>query len=185
MKDLVYVTGNEFKLFIAKKYFEPYGINVIGKKMECIEIQADTIEEVATFSSKYACDKLGCPVLKNDSGLVVPALKGFPSAYTRYADDTIGEDGLLKLMDGIQDRYAYFLECLAYTEPGKDTKVFVSKTEGMIDTKKSGEYGWSWDKIFIPKGEKLTLANFNDDERAKFWLEEGYKELAEYLSSIN
>ena len=43
MKDLIYVTGNQYKLFTAKKFLEPYGINVIGKKMECIEIQADKI----------------------------------------------------------------------------------------------------------------------------------------------
>lgn len=182
MKDLIYVTGNQYKLFTAKKFLEHYGINVIGKKIECIEIQADKIEDVAIFSSKYACDKLNCAVLKNDMGLVIPALKGFPSVYTHYADDTIAEDGILKLMDGIEDRRAYFLECLAYTEPGKETKVFYSKTEGTIDTKKSGEYGWSWDRIFIPKGQKVSMANFNDDDRAKLWSEEGYVKLAEYLN---
>lgn len=182
MKDLIYVTGNQYKIFTAKKFLEPYGINVIGKKIDCIEIQADKIEDVAIFSSKYACEKLNCAVLKNDMGLVIPALNGFPSAYTHYADDTIAEDGILKLMDGIEDRRAYFLECLAYTEPGKETKVFYSKTEGTIDTKKSGEYGWSWDRIFIPSGQKVPMANFNDDDRAKLWSEEGYKELAEYLN---
>ncbi len=133
MKDLIYVTGNKYKIFTA---IETYGINVIGKKIDCIEIQEGTIEEVARFSSKYASDKLNCAVLKNDMGLVIPSLKGFPSAYTHYADDTITEDGILKLMKGIENREAYFLECLAYTEPGKETKVFYSKTEGTIDTKK-------------------------------------------------
>ena len=182
MKDLVYVTGNQYKIFTAKKFLEPYGINVIWKKIDCIEIQADRIEDVAIFSSKYACDKLNCAVLKNDMGLVIPSLKGFPSAYTHYADDTIAEDGILKLMKGIENREAYFLECLAYTEPGKETKVFYSKTDGTIDTKKSGKYGWSWDRIFIPKGQEVSMANFNDDDRAKLWSDDGYKELAKYLN---
>lgn len=185
MKDLIYVTGNESKIFSAKKLLEPYGINVIAKKIDCIEIQADKIEDVAIFSSRYACEQLKCPVLKNDTGLVIPALKGFPSAYTHYADDTIAEDGILKLMDGIEDRRAYFLECLAYTEPGKETKVFHSKTEGVLDTKKSGQYGWSWDRIFIPNGQTKSMANFDDDARAKLWSDEGYKKLAEYLNEIN
>ena len=183
MKDLIYVTGNQYKIFTAKKFLEPYGINVIGKKIDCIEIQADKIEDVAIFSSQYACNKLKCAVLKNDMGLVIPSLNGFPSAYTHYADDTLGEDGILKLMDGMKDRRAYFLECLAYTEPGKETKVFYSKTEGIIDTKKSGEYGWSWDRIFIPNGQTVPMAHFNDDDRAKLWSEDGYKELAMYLNN--
>ena len=183
MKDLIYVTGNKYKLFTAKKFLEPYGINVIGKKIDCIEIQADKIEDVAIFSSKYACNELKCAVLKNDMGLVIPALNGFPSAYTHYADDTLGEDGILKLMEGIENRRAYFLECLAYTEPGKETKVFYSKTEGTIATEKSGEYGWSWDRIFIPKGQTKPMAHFNDEDRAELWAQEGYTEFAEYLKN--
>ena len=38
------------------------------------------------------------PVIKNDSGLIVEALKGFPGPYTSYIEDTITEVGLLKLM---------------------------------------------------------------------------------------
>lgn len=181
MKDLIYVTGNKYKVFTAKKFLEPYGINVIGKKIHCPEIQADSIEEVAKFSAEYACKALGCAVLKNDMGLVIPSLNGFPSAYTHYVEDTLGEEGILKLMEGVENREAYFLECLAYAEPGKETKVFISKTEGTIDFTKSGEYGWSWDRIFIPKGQSITMANFNDDERALLWSEEGYMDLKNYI----
>lgn len=185
MRDLIYVTGNEYKLFTARKFLEPYGIRVIGKKIPCPEIQADTIEDVARYSAEFAAKELNCAVLKNDMGLVVPALNGFPSAYTHYAEDTIGEDGILKLMEGVEQREAYFLECLAYAEPGKETKVFFSKSCGTLDTKKSGEYGWSWDRIFIPQGQTLPMANFDDDKRAEFWSDEGYIELAKYLNEEN
>lgn len=183
MKDLIYVTGNKYKIFTAKKFLEPYGINVIGKKIECPEIQADSIEEVAKFSAEYACQELGTAVLKNDMGLVIPALNGFPSAYTHYVEDTLGEDGILKLMNGIENREAYFYECLAYAAPGEETKIFISKTDGILDIKKSGEFGWSWDRIFIPTGETKPMANFDDDERANFWSEQGYIDLADYLNS--
>ena len=66
------------------------------------------------------------------------------------------EDGLLKLMDGLSDRTAYFKEAIAYCEPGKEPIVFEGITMGKIDTKKSGTYGWSWDFVFIPEGEEKT-----------------------------
>lgn len=182
MKEIVYITGNKFKILTAKKMLEPLGITVDSKKIDCPEIQADTIEEVAKYSSKYASDLLGISTLKNDSGLVIPALKNFPSAYTKYVEDTIGEDGIIKLMEGVEDREAYFLEVLAYTEHGGKPVTFISKTEGTISREKEGEYGWSYDKIFIPKGETKTLACFTDDERWKFWDETGYEELAKFLS---
>jgi hypothetical protein len=52
MIELTYITGNKVKLASAKKLLEPYGIKVIGKKIDCPEIQADTNEEIAKYSSK-------------------------------------------------------------------------------------------------------------------------------------
>jgi len=59
MKEIVYITGNKFKILTAKKMLEPLGITVDSKKIDCPEIQAETIEEVAKYSSKYASDLLG------------------------------------------------------------------------------------------------------------------------------
>ena len=95
------VTGNWAKIAMAKQILEPLGIEVDNVKMDTIEIQADSVEEVAAYSAKWASDKLKTTVVKNDTGIMVEALKGFPAAYTHYAADTIGEDGLLKLMRGV------------------------------------------------------------------------------------
>lgn len=153
--------------------------------METIEIQADDVEEVAIYSAKWASEKLKCNVLKNDSGLFVESLNGFPGVYTHYADDTIGEDGLLKLMEGVENRKAYFKEVLAYVEYGKEPITFVGITPGTIAKEKSGTYGWSWDFIFIPEGETKTLGCFPDDERWDFWSLDSYKKLSEYLNNKN
>lgn len=185
MEKINYITTNKFKVQVAKENLEPLGFEIIPKAIECPEIQADTIEEVAKYSSKYASDTLKENTLKNDSGLVIPGLGGFPSAYTKYAEKTIGEYGVLKLMEDIENRQAYFLEVLAYTEYGKEPVTFISKTEGTISREKLGTEGWSWDFIFIPKGEEKTLASYPDEERWKFWDNKAYEELAKYLSEKN
>ena len=182
-KKITYVTGNKAKIDSAKSVLEPLGYEIDNIKMETPEIQADDVVEVSKYSAKWAANKLGIPVLKNDSGLFVEALNGFPGVYSHYADDTIGEDGLLKLMEGLDNRNAYFKESLAYCEPGKEPVVFEGITKGRIDTKKSGTYGWSWDFIFIPEGEDKTLGCFPDDERWNFWNLDYYKELANYLEN--
>ena len=184
-KTITYVTGNWAKIDSARQILEPLGYTVEQVKIETPEIQAEDVTEVAKYSAKWACEKLGKPVLKNDSGLFVNCLNGFPGAYTHYVDDTIGEDGLLKLMDKQEDRTAYFKEAIAYCEPGKEPIVFEGITKGIIDKKKSGTYGWSWDFIFIPLGETKTLGCFPDDERWKFWSLDSYKKLLEYLEKKN
>ncbi len=97
LKKITYVTGNWSKVLSAKQILEPLGIEVDNVKMETTEIQADTVEEVAKYSAKEASEKLKCAVLKNDTGLFVEALNGFPGPYTHYVDERLGEDGLLKL----------------------------------------------------------------------------------------
>lgn len=183
MKKITYVTGNWAKILSAKQILEPLGIEVDNVKMETTEIQADTVEEVAMHSAKEASDKLKCTVLKNDTGLYVDALGGFPGPYTHYVDDKLGEDGLLKLLKGEKNRKACFIEAFAYCEYGKDPIVFKSITEGVIAKEKSGTYGWSWDFIFIPKGYDKTMGNYPDEERCHVWNTDAYKELADFLKS--
>jgi len=185
MKKITYVTGNWAKILSARQILEPLGFEVEQIKMEVPELQNDSIEEIAKFSAKWASDKLKCNVLKNDSGLCVDALKGFPGPYTHYVDDTINENGILKLMEGEENRKAEFVEVLAYCEYGKEPVVFKSITNGTIAKEKSGTYGWAYDFIFIPEGQDKTLGNFNDDIRFSFWNMEGYGELANYLNSMN
>ena len=160
MKKITYVTGNWAKIASAKQALEPLGYEVDNIKMETPEIQADDVTEVAKYSAKWAAEELGVPVLKNDSGLFVKALKGFPGVYTHYADESI-----------------------AYCEPGKEPVVFEGLTKGRIATEKSGTYGWSWDFVFIPEGEDKTLGCFPDEERWNFWSLDAYKELTKYLEN--
>ena len=182
---IIYVTGNKFKIELAKNILEPLGIEVEQKKIYCPEIQDDKIEKVSQFSAKYSANELNCAVIKNDSGLCIDALNGFPGPYTAYCEDTITEDGILKLMEGKTNRNANFLEVITYCEPGSEPISFVSNNFGTISDKKIGEFGWSYDRIFIPKGQTKTLAEICDDERWKFWSNEAYLQLKDFLVNKN
>ena len=177
------VTGNWAKVAQAKSVLTPHGIEVDNVKMDTIEIQADSVSEVAAYSAKWASEQLKCSVVKNDTGIVIKGLNGFPAAYTHYVQDTLGEDGILKLMKDVKNREAYFVQALAYCEYGKEPVVFESITEGTISLEKQGSFGWCWDFIFIPKGQNKTLACFPDDERFKLWNDTGYEQLINYLKN--
>lgn len=181
MQKITLVTGNKAKLINTRNKLKPFGIEVDNIKMETIEIQADTAEEVAAYSAKYAAEILKEPVLKIDSGLYVESLNGFPGPYTHYCEDTIGNKGLLKMMKGNINRNAEFREALAYCYPGKEPVVFSSITKGRIATRESGKYGWSWDFLFIPEGKDVTLGHFEDEERFNLWDDSAYIELGKYL----
>ena len=183
MRKITYVTGNWAKIESAKQILEPLGIEIDNVKMETTEIQANTVEEVAMHSAKEASDKLKCSVLKNDTGLFIEELKGFPGPYTHYVEDTLGEDSILKLLEDKENRNACFIEAFAYCEYGKEPVVFTSITKGTIAKEKSGNYGWGWDYIFIPEGKDKTLGNYPDTERFLLWNTDAYYKLANYLKN--
>lgn len=185
MKKITYVTSNWAKVASAKQILEPLGIEVDNIKMETTEIQANTVEEVAAYSAKEASEKLKCNVLKNDTGLFVEALGGFPGPYTHYIEDKIGENGLLKLLENVENRKAHFITAFAYCEYGKEPVVFTSITNGTIDKERSGKYGWGWDFIFIPEGKDKTFANYPDKERFLLWNNDPYQELVNFILKTN
>ena len=117
---ITYVTGNKYKIELAQRILEPLGVEIVQKKIYCPEIQDDKIENVSKFSAKYAANELQTPVIKNDSGLIIEALKGFPGPYTAYVEDTLTEDGILKLMQDKKDRNAYFIEVISYCKPNEE-----------------------------------------------------------------
>lgn len=183
MKKITYVTGNWAKVYSAKKILEPLGFEIDNIKLELDEIQNDSVEEIAKKSSKEASEILKCDVLKNDTGLFIEALNGFPGPYTHYVDDTINEDGILKLLENESNRNAYFKEALSYCEYGKDPVVFTSITKGKISKEKMGTYGWSWDYIFIKEGTDKALGCYPDEERLLMWNNDAYIELSKYLEN--
>lgn len=182
MNKITYVTGNWAKIASAKQALEPIGYEIDNIKMETPEIQADDVTEVAKYSAKWAAEKLNVPVIKNDTGLFLKNYNGFPGAYMKYIDETLGVEGILKLMDGVKNREAYLKEAIAYCKPGCEPVVFEGITNGKIALESAGEYGWGViDHIFIPEGENKTLGCFPDKERWKFWSLDSYKKLVEYL----
>lgn len=181
--DLYYVTGNDLKIKLARQVFEKYNINVIQKNIDTPEIQDLDCEVVANYSSRYACEKLNVPVLKNDSGLFIEYLDGFPGALSKYAEDTIKAEGFIKLLSLVNNRNCYWKEVLSFCEPGKEPICFTSITKGTISEDVREGRGYEYDKIFIPLGEKRTFSEMSEEEQVNSFNQDDYLSLADYLKN--
>ena len=179
--DLFYVTGNDLKVKLAKEVFGKFGINIIQKNIETPEIQSLDCEEVANYSSSYAAEKLNVPVLKNDSGLFIDFLDGFPGALAKYAENTIKAEGFIKLLDGVENRSCYWVEVLSYCEPLKEPISFVSISKGTISQSVCEGRGYDYDKIFIPLGDERTFSQMSEEEQIASFNQDAYLNLANYL----
>ncbi len=148
---IYFVTSNKGKFAEAREIFEDMEMRNIGYT----EIQADTLEEVAAFGIKEVMDRLKAPVMIEDAGLFIQALKGFPGVYSAYVQKTIGNAGILRLMQGLENRDAFFKSIVAYVEPGLEPVMFAGEVHGQIGFEQRGEKGFGYDPIFYIGEESL------------------------------
>lgn len=134
--------------------------------MEYLEIQSDTVEEVARRGAKEACNMTGAPCFVEDSGLFIQALRGFPGPYSNFVFRTIGNQGILKLMAGETMRRARFMSAVGYCEPGGGPLAFTGSVEGRIAEEIRGSHGFGYDPIFIPEeGDGRTFGEMAMEEK--------------------
>jgi len=133
------------------------------KNLGYVEIQAETLEEVAAYGIREVAEKLAGRVMIEDAGLFIEGLKGFPGVYSAYVFDTIGNGGILRLMDGMKDRRAAFRSVVAYAEPGGEPVLFRGEVWGEIAALPRGSGGFGYDPIF-EVGNK-TIAEMDLSEK--------------------
>ncbi len=161
MDKLTFITGNAGKAKYLSDYFH---LPVEHVKLDLKEIQSVNLKEVVEDKVQRAYDIVKSPVLVEDVSLTFRALKALPGPLIKWFLDTLGNEGLCRLLDGFDNRGAVAeVEFAICDESGVNT--FSGSMEGSISTTPRGEMGFGWDPVFIPKGYKKTWAEMPDDEK--------------------
>jgi XTP/dITP diphosphohydrolase len=166
-KSLRMVTSNRNKFLEAKDILAEFQINLTQADLERLEIQADELEEVAKFSAEAATRLLGGSLIVEDAGLFIQHLNGFPGPYSSYILRKIGLEGILKLMEGVKNRGAYYKSAVAFCEDAESpAMVFAGVVKGTISWDRRGESGFGYDPLFIPsQGDGRTFAEMGPSEK--------------------
>lgn len=167
-KEIVFVTHNTGKIKSAEKYFKNLKFTTFNYELD--EPRSDDIKEIATAKVKQAYELVKKPCIALDTDFRIDELNGFPRAFVNFSLETIGIEGMLKLMEGKENRNCCFNECLAYHD-GKEIHYFYGKHPGKLSFEKQGvnrDEKWSdlW-YIFKPLGFEKTLAEMTTEEREK------------------
>lgn len=159
------ITGNKNKAREIEEILKEYGIKIEIKKIKIEEIQSENLEEIILNSIRKSFEIEKERMISEDSGLFIKALKGFPGPYSSYVYKTIGNKGILKLMEKIKEREAKFLCFLAYKDK-KIEKIFIGEAKGKISYEIKGK-GWGFDPIFIPENYNKTFGEMELKEKNK------------------
>ncbi len=158
------MTQNQHKLTELRPLFERFDVSFETTSLEKFEIRADDVEAVAHEAAITAYDALKRPVVLDDTGLFVDALNGFPGTYSAYVLKAIGNTGILRLMNNIDERTAKFVTAVGYAD-GDTIQTFVGVMPGNIARVPAGETGFGYDPIFVPQGETRTYAQLSLSEK--------------------
>ena len=161
--ELVFVSSNTHKFDEAKRILSTMKIDLTLFKTELEEIQSDSLVEIAKHKAIDAYTKVQKPIIIEDDGLFIDSLGGFPGPYSSYVYNTIGNKGIVKLLENNSIRDAKFVAIIVYCNGIDDVQQFESSIPGKISNFIE-EGGWGYDPIFIPSGESKTYANVSDKD---------------------
>jgi XTP/dITP diphosphohydrolase len=156
--EALFVTSSPNK---AREATEILGVKLRSVDLDLPELQALDVAEVAAAKAATAREALGAPdspILVEDSGLVVEAWNGLPGALTKWFLQSVGNEGLLRMISAESNRSARAVCAIAVATADGSVRAFVGEVEGSIAPEPRGSGGFGWDPIFIPAGHSETYA---------------------------
>jgi XTP/dITP diphosphohydrolase len=166
---IFFATNNINKFNEARQVLAEYKIAVGMLRVKTSEIQSESLDEIAKASVSEAFEKCNLPIIAEDAGLFIRALKGFPGPYASYVYKTIGNGGILQLMENVKNRKAEFQSVVAYcSSESKPPICFSGEAIGEItkeEKKGECEHGFGFDPIFKPANCNKTFAQMSLAEK--------------------
>lgn len=174
MNRIVIASNNAGKLREIRDILQPLGFTVVSQREAGVSIEVEengeTFAENAALKARAVYEALHCPVIADDSGLLVDALDGAPGVHShRFAGEDATDDDrnakLLELLDGVpaEKRTARFECVLCYVDAAGETHFFSGTCEGRIGTAPAGENGFGYDPLFCV--DDRTMAQMTEEEK--------------------
>ena len=171
---IVLATRNEGKVSEIRTLLE--GTSVMVKSLNDFGPIPPVVEDGETFEgnavkkAQFTARVLGFPALADDSGLVVKAMDGQPGVHSaRFAgEDASDKDNnlkLLKAMDGVEDREAFFMCILAIAVPSGPALIYEATCHGIVTETLIGDQGFGYDPLFYYPPLEKTFAQMSTEEK--------------------
>ena len=159
------ITSNPGKVSEYQCEFDHLGIEMVHLRLPYDEIQSSCLEEVVSKGMDDIKKKNITDFIIDDSGLFINSLSDFPGVWSAFVQKTIGNRGILKLMDGMSERNARFECCIGCNICGENI-IVKGMCQGQILHEEKGTEGFGFDPIFTHDGTK-SFAEISMEEKNK------------------
>lgn len=174
--EIVLASNNVGKIKEFNDLFESLGITVRPQsdfKISEADENGLSFIENAIIKARHAAQESGLPAIADDSGIVVPYLKGAPGIHSaRYSvecKDDSNNSLLLKNLKGVEDedRSAFFISVLAFVRYANDPTPLIAEGRiyGKIAHEEIGTGGFGYDPLFMIDGVQKSMAELEMSEK--------------------
>jgi XTP/dITP diphosphohydrolase len=180
----IFVTTNEHK---RREVQEILGFELERADLDLPEIQAIEPAEVAAEKASAAREALGrqgLPVLVEDSGLMVDAWDGFPGALTKWLMQSVGNEGLLRMLAPGEDRSARAVCVVAVAEADGTVRTFRGEVPGTLAQRPRGTGGFGYDPVFVPGWSSMTYAEMGEGKNTDSHRARAFRAVREGLGEV-
>lgn len=171
---IIAATNNKGKLREFGEILSPLGFEVVSLHEAGIYAEVEetgsTFEENALIKARAVLLLSNLPVIADDSGLCVDALKGKPGVMSaRWAGEGATDaqriDKLLRELEGTEDRSARFVSVVAFMDTDGTAITAEGSVEGSILYKPVGNNGFGYDPVFLCTELQKTFAELSDEQK--------------------
>lgn len=188
---ITFISSNQLKIREVKAILGegnsfPYLLEC--KSFELLEPQATPVE-ISRAKCAQAVQLVSGAVIVEDTSLHFNGLQGMPGPYIKAFYESMGNEGLAKMLDGFNDRSAYAQCVVSFSNGvGHEIKTFVGVAEGCIIASSSvpdtTSKGFGWDPLFIPTGFNIPFGQMEMEQKNKLSHRfKAFRELKAYINS--
>lgn len=172
---LVIASNNPKKRAEIEAILDLPGIDIVPtEETTFVEVEEDgeTFSHNARKKAEAFAKINHCAALGDDSGLCVHALDSAPGVYSsRFAgdeaDDAANNARLLRELNGISNRTAYFICCIHVTLPNGQQFTSEGRVDGEILEQASGASGFGYDPLFYCPELGKSFAHASSEEKTR------------------
>ena len=141
------------------------GVALERAALDLLEPQGLDVVEIARAKARAAFERLGRPVVVEDTSLELEALGRFPGPLVRWLLEAAGPAAIARMLDGFSDRSAR-ARCAAVAWDGARERIGVGEVAGAIAKAPRGDGGFGWDVVFAPEwADGRTYAELAAEEK--------------------
>lgn len=161
MKNIYFITGNEFKFKEASNIIP----NLEQLDIDLIEIQEINPQKVIEHKINEAISISSVNnLIVEDTVFGYNALNGFPGTFIKWMYESIGIEGMWKVIENFEDKSGFIKTTIGLKLNGGDIKYFESNLEVNV-VKPRGENGFGWDPIIEITKLGKTQAELTEKEK--------------------